>query len=103
MAPKKKQKKKWYKVSFKRSSQNWLTQEPFGFHCQGVFIWYSVTKLVDNLLLKIRCRFFASVHLIIEIVIKKGGGSRPVEALATLYAIKKVLNSTRPKFILGPA
>jgi len=29
-------------------------------------------------------RFFASVHLKIEIVIKKGGGIRPDEALATL-------------------
>jgi hypothetical protein len=29
-----------------------------------------------------------------EIVIKKGGGNRPVEALATLRLTKKVLNST---------
>jgi hypothetical protein len=31
-----------------------------------------------------------------EIVIKKGGGNRPCEALATLYSVKKVLLSTGP-------
>jgi len=29
-------------------------------------------------------RFFALVHYNIDIVIKKGGGTRPVETLATL-------------------
>jgi len=36
----------------------------------------------------------AQVHKQFEIVIKKGGGIRPFEALATLYPVKKVLNST---------
>jgi hypothetical protein len=30
-----------------------------------------------------------------NIVIKKGRGNRPYEALATLYLLKKVLNSTQ--------
>ena len=36
----------------------------------------------------------SQVHKQFEIVIKKGRGIRPDEALATLYFIKKVLRST---------
>ena len=39
----------------------------------------------------------SQVHKQIEIVIKKGRGIRPDEALATLYFIKKVLHSTTIK------
>ncbi len=38
--------------------------------------------------------FCSLVHKRINIVIKKGRGNRPVEALATLYLVKKVLRST---------
>ncbi|GAB1308002.1 hypothetical protein KH5_06850 [Urechidicola sp. KH5] len=38
------------------------------------------------------------VQLFIENVIKKGRGNRPDEALATLYLLKKVLNSTELRY-----
>jgi hypothetical protein len=38
--------------------------------------------------------YFADKFINFEIVIRKGGGIRPFEALATLYFLKKVLNST---------
>ena len=44
-----------------------------------------VTKVKDNLHLKMLYRFFVAVHYNIETVIKKGGGNRPFETLATLY------------------
>ena len=39
--------------------------------------------------------FCSLVHKRINNVIKKGRGNRPVEALATLYLVKKVLRSTQ--------
>ncbi len=40
-------------------------------------------------------RYFAPQFInLLTIVIKKGRGNRPCEALATLYLLEKVLNST---------
>jgi hypothetical protein len=42
-----------------------------------------------------------SVHIKLVMVIKKGGGIGPCEALATLD-FEKVLHSTRPEPVSGP-
>ena len=44
MAQRRKLKKKWYKVLFKDSSQNWLTQSPLDSYFQGVFIILGLGK-----------------------------------------------------------
>jgi hypothetical protein len=64
-------------------------------HEVAFFLFSSIFLFLNSLGCANNSYFCNVVHTRIEIVIKKGRGIRPAEALATLYPIKKVLNSTK--------
>ena len=62
-----------------------LAKIPLHYCCEGVFYTGRLMKKQGkDLLLNDMCRYFVQVHYHIEDVIKKGGGNRPSETLATL-------------------